>query len=323
MSLPTGGFSTLLSPDACQVAINTPMYETFDVFEQPSYASARDSILFHTSPIDTISFIWDEDSNVGVFDEVSEQEEVPITNSFIGNQATKRVVKFIKDIPVSWEAFKTDQHSKREQIGKNIGQRAKVTQDMKAILNVYGDAFAGSVNTTPDGDALASNSHTTLGGGGQNVDNLETGALAPDALWTLVTSLATQRGQDGDPGSFVFAGILVPFNLYKTAKEVMNSTLVANSGENNVNIFDTDYGQVEIKGSIYLTTTYNSASNAATSYHIVSRNHMIQRKVLAGLNTTMIEPQYTSTDSYEIRARFAEVAFPGSWSGYAGSNGSA
>ena len=317
----TGGHTSLLSPDACQTAIDGVLWEEYQRESQPAYLSAKDGMFFKQSPIDSMAFIWDEDSNVGAFTEQNEQEEIPTSDTFIGNQTTKRVIKFMKRIPVSWEAFKTDQVGKRERIGTQMGDRARLTQDKKAILNTYGDAFAGSVSTTPDGDALASNSHTTLTG--DTVDNLETGALAPDALWTAITSLANQKAQDGEPGSYLFEGLLVPFSLYKTAKEIMNSVLAPNSGENNLNIFDTDYGQVAIKASVYLGSAYNSATNAATSYHLISRSHQIMRKVLDSLSTDLIEPKYSDNDTWEYRARFAEVAFPGSWCGYVGSNGSA
>ena len=321
MSAITGGFTANLSPDAVQTAIDAVMWEEYDRERQPAYLSARDEMFFHTAGIDTYKFVYDEDSNVGMFEETGEQEEIRRTDTRIGNQTTASVVKYMKSIPISWEAFKADQVGKRERVGRQVGDRARLTQDYKSVLNTYGDAFDGAVSTTPDGDAAASNSHTTLTGA--TVDNLETGALAPDALWTCVTSLANQKGQDGDAGSYAFEGLVVPFTLYKTAKEVMNSTLVANSGENNVNIFDTDYGQVAIKASIYLGSTYNGNSNANTSYHLISRNHQIHRKVFAELNTDLIEPKYSDTDSWEHRSRFAEVAFFGSWSGYLGSNGSA
>lgn len=318
---PTGGHTSLLSPDACQTAIDAVLYEEYDRDEQPDVLTSRNELFFKQDTTDSMAFIWDEDSNVGEFEKHEEQEEIKTSNTFIGNQKTKRVSKYMKSIPVSWEAFKTDQVGKRERIGRQIGDRARLTQDKRTILDTYGDAFAGSVNTTPDGDALASNSHTTLKGA--NVDNLETGALAPDALWTVVTSLINQPAQDGELGSHVFSGILVPTTLYKTAKEVMNSTLIANSAENNMNIFDTVYGQVAIKQSPWLGSTYNSASNANTSYHTISRNHFIMRKVLADLSTDLIEPRYSRTDSYEHRARYAESVFPGSWTGYVGCNGSA
>ena len=102
----------------------------------------------------------------------------------------------------------------------------------------------------------------------------------------------------------------------------MNSVLLANGGENNLNIFDTSYGEVAIKASIFLGSTYNGATNANTSYHLLSRQHNVMRKVFSELNTDLIEPKYSDNDSWEMRARFAEVAFWGSWNGYLGSNGS-
>jgi hypothetical protein len=312
--------TTLLSPDGFQTAIDGYVREEYDRERQPAYLSVRDEMFFKQMPFDGMVHVWDEYSNVGSFDETGEQEELVTTTVTLENQKTKRVKKYTKSVPISFEAFKTDRHDIRQQIGSDIGDRARLTQDQQGILDTYGDAFAGSVNTTPDGQALASNSHTTVTG--FTVDNLETGALSPDNLWTDVTSLANQRAQDGEAGSYEFAGLTIPFNLYKTAKEVMNSTLIANSGENNLNIFDTDYGQVAIRASVFLTSTYNTATNAATSFHLTARNHQITRMVVAELDTVLIRPEMTANDTYVERARYMESCFPKSWNGYLGANGS-
>jgi hypothetical protein len=317
----TGGFTGQMSPDAVKAGINAVMYERYGREEQPSYLSASDPFWFKQDTTDEVAFVWDEDSNVGEFEETGEQEEIQNTDSFIGNTKTKFSQKYTKQIPVSDEAFRADKVGKRNQIGKNVGDRARQTQDKKAILTTYGDAFSGSFNTTPDAANFASNSHVTLKG--VTVDNLETGNLTPDNLWTCTVSLANQKSQDGDAGSQVFQGLLLPFLLYKTGKEVMNSTLLANGGENNVNIFDTDYGEVRIKASIFLGSTFNSASNANTSYHLISENHMVTRKVFYGLTSNLIPPEQTANDTYAMRSKFHEATFPGSWTGYVGSNGSA
>ncbi len=319
---PTGGFNAGLSPDATKTAIDGVMYEAFTRDQMPGYLSASNGFFFQQGSTEgKTAFIWDEDSNVGAFDETAEQQDISNSDSFIGNQKTKNSQKYTKQVPISDEAFRADQVGKREKIGTQIGDRARVSQDSKTILNTYGDAFAGTINTTPDGQALASNSHTTLKG--FTVDNLETGNLTPDNAWTLTVSLANQKGQDGDPGGHVFEGAVCPFLLYKTMKEVLNSSLIANSAENNLNIFDTDFGAVQVAASIYLGSTYNAASNANTSYSFVGRNHMITRKVFYGLETKMIPPENTANDSWALRAKFHEMAFPGSWTGYVGSNGSA
>lgn len=317
-----GGFTAGLSPDATKTAIDAALYEEYTREQQPGYLQAGNDFFFKQS--DTggkTAFIWDEDSNVGSFDQTGEQQDLNSTDTFVGNQKTKNSQKFTKQVPISDEAFRADQIGKRAKIGQQVGDRARVTQDSYAVLNTYGDAFAGTLNTTPDGQALASNSHTTLKG--VTVDNLETGNFTPDNAWTVTVSLASQKGQDGDPGSHVFEGVVVPFLLYKTAKEVLNSSLIANSAENNLNIFDTDYGYVRIAASIYLGSQYNGNANANTSYHFLGRNHMIMRKVFYSLTSVMIPPESTSNDSYLYRAKYHEMAFPGSWTGYVGSNGSA
>lgn len=317
---PQGGLTGALSYDAVKTAIDAALYEEYTREQQPGYLRSNDSFFFQQSTTDgKLAFVWDEDSNVGGFQATSEQETILNVDAFVGNQKTVNSQKWTKQVPISDEAFRADQIGKRAAIGRQVGDRARLSQDQNAIVRTYGDAFDGSFFTTPDGDSLASDSHTTLKG--QNVDNLETGALTPDNLWTATVSLANQKGQDGDAGSHVFEGIVVPFLLYKTAKEVLDSTLIANSGENNVNVFDTDYGQVRIGASIFLGSAYNAASNANTSYHLVGRNHMIMRKTFYDVVTRMIPPESTGNDSYILRAKYHEVAFPGSWTGYVGSNG--
>ena len=318
--MPTGGFTTTLSTDACRTAIDGVMWEEYSREQNPGYLSAFDDFFFKQDTLDKIAFIWDEDSNVGEFNQTGEQEELTNTDTFIGNQKTKVSQKWTKQVPVSDEAFRTDQHGKRARIGQQVGDRARVTQDRTMVQDTYGDAFAGSLNTTPDGLSLANDAHVTLKG--FTVDNLETGAFTPDNAWTLTNSLAQQKAQDGDAGGHVFEGALVPFTLYKTCKEVLNSALIANSAENNLNVFDTDYGEVRIRASVFLNSQYNANTNANTSYHFVGRGHNIIRKVLYDITTVMIEPQYTANDTYLHRSKYHEAHLNGTWTAYVGANGS-
>jgi len=319
---PTGGHTFGLSPDACQTEIDAVAWEKYQRAQQPGYLSANDDFFFKQSTSELLGYTWDEDSNVGGFDEIDEQETIPDTDTFIGNTTNVKMQKWVKQIPVSLEAFKADAVGKRAKIGAQIGDRARLTQDKRAILNTYGDAFVTTGNLTPDGVALASNSHVLLKTGA-TLDNLETGALSADNLWVGVQSLANQKAQDGEAGSYVFEGILNPFILYKTAKETLDSELVPFSGENQVNFFDTVYGTVRIAASIFLGSTYNANTNANTSFHLLSSSHMIQRKVFMGLSTDLIDPTKSSNDSWAYRARFLERHFPESWCGYVGSNGTA
>lgn len=317
MNLISGGHTTLLSPDACQTAIDEALFEKMSGQRSPSYVGVENSLFFKSSPIDTIAYIWDEDSNVGGFLETSEQEEIKTENTFIGNQKTVRLKKWMKSIPVSAEAFKTDQVGKRQNIGGQIGTRMRVTKDRTAMVRTYGDAANGTYFTCPDGQNLASGSHVALKTGG-TVDNLDSGsALTPDTLWTSFVSLHTQVGQDGEiSGVHAPAGLLTCLTQYKHLKEILNSDLVADSGENNLNIFETDYGRLSIGQSVYLNSAWDGGTYKSTAVHIVSEDHRIFRKVLSEVDNDLIEPRYSRTDSWEYRSRYLEVAFPATWEGY-------
>lgn len=320
----TGGHTTGLSPDAFQVAINGVVYEQYMRAQLPDSLNARDKFFFKQSQASEMVYIWDEDSNLGAFNETEEQEDVKDDNTFIGNQKTARQRKFMKQIPISFEAFSTEQSgiNKRATIGTQIAERAAWTQDKGTLQDTYADAFAGSVNTTPDGDAWASDSHTTLKG--FTVDNLETAVLDADGLWTTVQSLANQKAQDGESGGQQFEGILVPFRLLKTVHEVLDSDLQSNSGENAINFYQTLYGgSIRIAGSIILDSTYNTQTNAATSYHVCSRNVQASRRTLVGLTTKLIPPESTANDTYIERAKYMESRFIASWFGSVHNNGTA
>lgn len=315
----SGGFSSTLSPDGVHTSIDAALYEEQTREQQPGYLSASDAFFFKQGSTVGDSFIFDEDGGVPNFQKTADQEVILSVDSILANKTTRTSQKYTSQVPVSDEAFRADMVEKRAAIGRGQADAARRTADSEAVLGTYGDVVAGSIFTTPDGQATASNSHTTVRG--QTVDNLETGSLTPDNLWTCVVSLAGQKGQHGDLSSHLFEGWVGPFVLYKTAKEVMNSQLLADSAENNINVFDTSYGEVRISASAFLGSAYNSASNANTTYSLVSRNHQIMRKVFYGIDTKLIPPESTSNDTWLYRVKFNEVAFPGSWQGLVASQG--
>lgn len=287
---------------------------------QPGYLRATDSFFFKQGATTGIAHIWDEDSNVGAFRTTDEQQDLINDDTIIGNTKTVLSQKFAKQIPVSAEAFKASMHGKREKIGQQIGDRARLTQDSEALWRTYGDAFDGTYHTVPDGESTASNSHTTLKG--FTVDNLETGSLTADNLWTATVSLSEQKAQDGELGSHMFEGIVVPFTLYKTARETLGSPQVPFSAENQINVFETDYGQVRIAASAFLGSTYaKAASNASTSYHLVSSNHQMERRTFHGLETFLVNPEYTTNHSWYYRALYHEATFPGTFEGLLSATG--
>lgn len=316
---PTGGQTTQLSPDDTQTAIDSVAKEVYNQMGQPAELEPTDGTFFKQERFTSNAHIWDEYSGVPNIVSNQEQEVVKTVDVFIGNQKIQKVVFYKNDYPISYEAFKTEKGFIRDEFGSDVAKAVKNTQKVISLVNCLGDAFDGNNFTTPDGQALASNSHTTLRG--DTVDNLETGAMSPDDFDTLARSLESQIGQHGDWGGNVLAGVAVSRNIYKHTKQVLNSVLEADGAENNMNIFDTDYGYIKIKQSPLLSANFNSGSNANTAYHVVSENHHIVRRTLVDMNLDMIEPKYTATDSYVERVRFAEVTYPETHFGYAASSG--
>lgn len=318
---PTGGNTTQMNPDDVQTAIDSVAVEKYNTDGQPDILSVKDEKFFKQESFEGKSHIWDEFSGVPNTEEHQEQEYVKTVDVELGNQKVQSVKFFKNDYPISLEAFRTGKGHIRDRMGESIATAVKRKQQYVGIIDALGDAFDGNNFTTPDGEAAASNSHLTLRG--DTVDNLETAAMAPDAFDTLLQSLESQIGQHGDWGGNVASAVAVPRNIYKHTKEVLNSTLIADSAENNLNIFDTDYGQLTIKQSPLLSSKFNSGSNANTGYHLFSENTNLVRRTLFDMELTMIEPQYTGTDSYVERVRFAEVSYWETHFGYAASTGAA
>src|SRR5947207_3296155 len=118
---PQGGLTGALSPDATRTAIDAVAWEMYERESQPGYLSAKDDFFFKQSTEANMAYLWDEDSNVGAFDETDEQEELANTDTFIGNTKTKIMQKWTKQVPVSIEAFKADKVGKRAKIGSQMG----------------------------------------------------------------------------------------------------------------------------------------------------------------------------------------------------------
>src|SRR3990167_9450686 len=163
----------------------------------------------------------------------SEEQEVKETSFRIGNQKTATVVEYKIDLPISRELFRDAQHGIIAESTRGSAEKQIDARNRGGMDTSYNDAFTGTNVTTPDGDALLSNSHTTLSG--DTVDNLETGSLNPDNFETLINSLELQKDQRGDWGGHRASGCIVPRSLHYDLREITGSELRANSGENNLN----------------------------------------------------------------------------------------
>lgn len=305
-----------------KVGLDEKFFMQYDRERQPEEVFANDALFFRQTTEPDSGWLQNaEFAGPGDFRRVSRGEEVPVATVRIGNKQTLEINEFDQDIDFAQADLEDSaQYNIKVDAVSEMGVAAQTSRDKFTFEETYGNPFDATNNPTPDLAAFISNSHVALDG--STVDNLETGTLTPDSLKTLVRSLRLQQRQGGGLGSYHFDGLLVALSLLETAKEITDSELVVNSGENQINWVSNLYPGVRVGTSEYLHSDYNSLNtNVNTSYFTVSRMHKVTHCVRVAMSTEWIGPEISRTRTAYYRARFRERAFPGTWSGVAGSNG--
>jgi hypothetical protein len=315
------GLTLGLNPETAKLSLDEVLYTEFDREIQPGEITALDGLFFNQTTHDNRTVQWAEYENVGLFEEQVDEQERIITSVATGTKTTADIRDWKKTIAIPESYFDDEMHDIVNQSIRQTGTRARTTRDKRAFQFTYGEGFDGTTFTTPDGQALYSNSHTSVSG--DTVDNLETGALSPDNLKTLVKSLRLQLAQDGEIGSHHSDGLICPVELFPEATEITKSTLVAQSAENDLNFFSEIYPGLVVGASEFLDSSQNSATNADTSYYLVSRGHRVDRVERRGMKTDLIPPRFDSQDRYMYKASYREISVPKTWEGQAASNGTA
>lgn len=293
----------------------------YEMEKQPGEVRADDPLFFRQSTTDYLVHQYAESMGPGQFRATSEDEEVDEATVRVANRTAAEVFEFDRDLPIPqrYQEASSEWGTVTRWV-EELGIRARTSRDEQAFRRSYADAFSGV--DTPDGADLISNSHVALSG--DTVDNLETGALAADALATLIRSLRLQRAQDGSLGSCHADGLLVPTNLFPTAMILADTELKPGTGNNDLNYISKVYPGLVVGASEWLDSTYNTYnSNANTSYFVVSKLHSITRAVRVPIQNEFVEPKYDRKRRAFYRARFSERVFAGTWVGVVGSNGTA
>lgn len=306
-------YNSSLAPDVVKTAIDLVFNAEFGLEQLPGYATAEDSSIFKQSTIDRQAIITEQFMGSGYFDARAEQQDVPSGTARVGNQKTFSVLNYSKSIDISKNLMDDDQHDTINMLVRNMARNARLTRDKNAF-NVLNLGFTTTL--TNDGVALFSNSHITLGG--DTVDNLETGALTDDTLYTAYLSLINQKTQDGTLGGHQPAVLLVPPALFKTAQVITKSVLKSGTGNNDLNYYSELYPGLEVKQSPFLSAA-NGGSD--TAYFLFSKDHSIYRWVRQGVTTDMVDYKFQRNNNYIYKAEYREVVGAISFEGIVGSTG--
>lgn len=313
------GPNTGLAPETVKESLDEVYYDEYDYGEAPGMVTAEDPTFFKQRDTDKGAVQTEEFMPVGNWEEHAEEEEVRVATVRTGNKKVHTVVNYKKSLKIPVEYFEDDMHEVVDNAVASMGTRARTTKDQTA-LNKWADGF--SSETTSDGVAVFSNSHTLLSG--DTMDNLETGVLNAANLEVLVRSLRKQPAQDGDIGGYDINGLLVALDLHEDALEITRSELKPGTGNNDVNVFmlSNAYPQIEMVGtSPFLSSDYSSATNVDTAYYAVSRHHSLRRYVRIPMETNIIDYAIDDKDRYTYKGRYREITSWISPTGVVASNG--
>lgn len=313
------GPNTGLAPNDVLTELDEVYYQEYDYEKDPGYIGAESTIFFKQKSLDRGAAKTEEFLPVGKWEAHAEEEEVRVATVRLANAKTHTVVNYKKSLKIPVEFWEDDMHDVVDEAIMSMARRAMTTKDETAVRK-YADGF--SAETTSDGVAVFSNSHTSISG--DTIDNLETGVLNASNLEVLVRSLRRQKAHDGEMGGHNIEGLLVPLNLHEDAIEISDSQLKAHTTDNTLNIFASPkYPSMKtVATSQFLHSDYQAdLANVNTAYYAVSRNHSLRRYVRLPMKTSLIDYIYDDRDRYTYKGRYREITSWVSWGGTVASNG--
>jgi phage major head subunit gpT-like protein len=191
--------------------------------------------------------------------------------------------------------------------------KARLSQDNHAFA-LFRLAFTTTL--TADGVTLISASHTTIAN--TTVSNIVASAPLNSAnLNSAIVKLREQKDQTGTVIGGVPAILLVPSALFKTAIELTDSALIADSANNAINVYRSAYG-FKVLSSPFLGA---AAGGSDTAWFLLSRNHSVSRLIRQGVETALTPWQYSNDRTYTYQANFREEVFVPDYAGIVGATG--
>lgn len=301
------------SPNVSHTALDFVFVQKYQDEAQISRGRARatDSLVFKQETANSDKVIYDQFGGGSLFAQrVSDEAEIAQSSPRATNNVSLSVLEFADAVDVPKNFMDDEKHGLVKENVADMARRARLSQDDYAI-----DRWALGFTTVQTNDSVAwfSNSHTTIDG--TTVDNLETGVLTAANLETLIVSLGRQKNQGGILGHFDSNLLLVPLNLLKDGSEIIDSDLLAGTGNNNINYLSRKYPGLELKFSPTLDDT------STTAFFLASSEHSCKRWVREDIATNYIPWNISKNKIGSYQCWFREVVAPVSYEGTVASNG--
>lgn len=299
-----------------QTELDAVFFQQFDYDETfPGVAHATTGEIF--KPIETTHAAWIQSVNKGsgLFPAIGETATVPLSVPHVTNKQTTLVQTFAQGIDISKQLFDDNMHGVWAADVADFAMKAKDTQDYTAF-GLFRNGFTTAL--TADGVSIFNSAHPLIGGGTQsNTASGGSSALTPDSLNTAIVNLVEQADQSGVIRGDSPAVLLVPPALWKHAREITDSALIADSGNNNVNVYRSALG-ITVWTSHWLGTV---AGGSNTAWFLLAKRHGFSRIIRQGLETALTDWRYSNNLTYRYQANFREAYFCADYAGSYGSVG--
>ncbi len=298
-----------------QTELDAVFFQVFDYTSTfPGVARATTGEIF--KPVETTHAAWIQSINKGsgLFPSIGETVTVPVSVPHVTNKQTTLVNTYAQAIPISKQLFDDNMHGVWAAEVQDFAQKALDTQDYTAF-GLFRNGFTTAL--TADGTAIFG-THTLIGGGTQV--NTATGAgsaLSPTSLNTAIVSLMEQKDQSGVIKGSSPAVLLVPPALWKHAREITDSALIADLANNNVNVYRSALG-ITVYTSHWLGA---AAGGSDTAWFLLAKNHGFTRLIRQGIETALTPWQYSQNLTYNYQANYRENYFCADYAGSYGAVG--
>ena len=298
-----------------QTELDKVFFQSFDYNETfPGVAHATTAEIF--KPQETTHAAWIQSINKGsgLFPAICETATVPLSTPHVTNKQTTQILTFAQGIDISKQLFDDNMHGVWAEDVKDFAIKAKDTQDYTAS-GLFRNGFTTAL--TADGVSIFNSAHPLIGGGTQS--NYGTSALTPTSLNTALVNMLEQKDQSGVIRGSTPKVLLVPPTLWKHAIEITDSALIADSANNNVNVYRSALG-ITVWTSHWLGA---AAGGSDTAWFLLANRHGFTRLIRQGLETALTDWRYSNNLTYRYQANFRENYFCADYAGSYGSTGTA
>lgn len=270
-------------------------YIEYDSFaDHPYFGSVKDEAIFRQKSTDRGAHTTSNFKGPGLFKEKNEAEGVEEQDISVDNYRTTNMLTFAEDVPLSQEYIEDEEFDTIAEMVRQLAQMARVTQEIRGMAQYRDNATVNS------GTSLVSNTHTTISG--DTVDNRVGGVLTPTTLNDAITLLGNQANEAGVQIPRMAKTLLVPLDLFKRAVENVDSELLADSANNNLNVLASRYG-INILQSPFLGAQQGGND---TYWWLLAKMHGVCRIERRGLNTDYVDAKFQKNKTAVYRADYRE-----------------